>query len=138
MQSLCSSESMRRNFTTLVVANVNEARKGSKKRRPTSTPVETFVKVDQQALQQKINALRETLRLQECSVEKLSDKELIADHLPQELERHCQSQQHEKEELGEIRSTEDYNKVKRFSSHQNLCLFIKKAMISSPIADVTG
>ena len=60
MQSLCSSESMRRNFTALVAANVNEAKKGSKKRRPTSTPTKTYVKVNQQALQQKINALRET------------------------------------------------------------------------------
>ena len=51
---------MRRNFTTLVAANVNEAKKGSKKRRPTSTPTKTYVKVNQQALQQKINALRET------------------------------------------------------------------------------
>ena len=65
---------MRRNFTTLVAANVNEAKKGSKKRRPTSTLAETYVKVNQQVLQQKINALRETLRLQECSAEKLSDK----------------------------------------------------------------
>ena len=74
MQSLCSSESMRRNFTTLVTANVNEAKKGSKKRRPTSTLAETYVKVNQQALQQKINALCEILRLQECSAEKLSNK----------------------------------------------------------------
>ena len=74
MQSLCSSESMRRNFTTLVAANVNEAKKGSKKRRPTSTPTKTYVKVNQQALQQKINALCETLKLQECSIEKLSNK----------------------------------------------------------------
>ena len=74
MQSLCSSESMRRNFTTLVAANVNEAKKGSKKRRPTSTLTETYIKVNQQAIQQKINALRETLRLQKCSTKKLSDK----------------------------------------------------------------
>ena len=53
MQSLCSSESMRRNFTTLVAANVNEAKKGSKKRRPTSTPTETYVKVNQQAAENK-------------------------------------------------------------------------------------
>ena len=66
---------MRRNFTTLVAANVNEVKKGSKKRRPTSALEETYVKVNQEALQQKINALRETLRLQECSTEKLSDKE---------------------------------------------------------------
>ena len=65
---------MRRNFTILVAANVNEAMKGSKKRRPTSTPTETYVKVNQQALLQKINALYETLRLQECFVEKLSNK----------------------------------------------------------------
>ena len=65
---------MRRNFTILVAANVNEAMKGSKKRRPTSTPTETYVKVNQQALLQKINALYETLRLQECSIEKLSNK----------------------------------------------------------------
>ena len=65
---------MRRNFTTLVAANVNEAKKGSKKRRPTSTLVETYVKVNQQVLQQKINALREILRLQECSAEKLSNR----------------------------------------------------------------
>ena len=96
--------------TTLVVANIKEAKKGSKKRRPTSTPTETYVKVNQQALQQKINALRETLRLQECSAEKLSDKgthsknkrwksspnislatHSVADRLPQELERYCQA-----------------------------------------------
>ena len=65
---------MRRNSTTLVAANVNEAKKGSKKRRPTNTLVETYVKVNQQALQQKINVLRETLTLQECSAEKLSNK----------------------------------------------------------------
>ena len=65
---------MRRNFTTLVTANVNEAKKGSKKRRPTSTLAETYVKVNQQALQQKINALCEILRLQECSAEKLSNR----------------------------------------------------------------
>ena len=35
---------------------------------------ETYVKVNQQALQQQINALRKTLRLQECSAEKLDDK----------------------------------------------------------------
>ena len=50
MQSLCSSESMRRNFTAFVAANVNDAKKGSKKRRPTSTLAETYVKVNQQAL----------------------------------------------------------------------------------------
>ena len=65
---------MRRNFTTLVTANVNEAKKGSKKRRPTSTLAKTYVKVNQQALQQKINALCEILRLQECSAEKLSNR----------------------------------------------------------------
>ena len=65
---------MRRISTTLVVANIKEAKKGSKKRRPTSTPTETYVKVNQQALQQKINALRETLRLQEFFAEKLSNK----------------------------------------------------------------
>ena len=70
----CSSESMRRNSSALVGENIKEAKKGSKKRRPTSTPAETYVKVNQQALQQKINALRETLRLQECSVEKLRNK----------------------------------------------------------------
>ena len=65
---------MRRNFIAFVAANVNDAKKGSKKRRPTSTLAETYVKVNQQALQQKINALHETLRLQECSIEKLSNK----------------------------------------------------------------
>ena len=65
---------MRINFTILVAANVSEAMKRSKKRRPTSTPTETYLKVNQQALLQKINALYETLRLQECFVEKLSNK----------------------------------------------------------------
>ena len=65
---------MRRNSTTLVVANIKEVKKGSKKRRPTSTPAETYVKVNQQVLQQKINALCETLRIQECFAKKLSDK----------------------------------------------------------------
>ena len=64
---------MRRISTTLVVANIKEAKKGSKKRRPTSTPTETYVKVNQ-PLQQKINALRETLRLQEFFAEKLTNK----------------------------------------------------------------
>ena len=63
-----------RNSTTLAVANVKEAKRGRKKRRPTSTLVETYVKVNQQALQQKINALCETLRLQGCFAEKLSNK----------------------------------------------------------------
>ena len=65
---------MRRISTTLVVANIKEAKKGIKKRRPTSTPTETYVKVNQQALQQKINVLHETLRLQEFFAEKLSNK----------------------------------------------------------------
>ena len=71
---------------------------------------ETYEKVNQQALQQKINALRETLKLQECSAEKLSDKgthnrnkrwksTMKSKHLssnafngrPQELERHSQA-----------------------------------------------
>ena len=52
---------MRRNSTTLVAANVNEVKKGSKKGRPMSTLAETYIKVNQQALQQKINALRNTL-----------------------------------------------------------------------------
>ena len=65
---------MRRNSTTLVVANIKEVKKGSKKRRPTSTPTETYVNVNQQVLQKKINTLRETLRIQECFAKKLSDK----------------------------------------------------------------
>ena len=65
---------MRRDSTTLVAVNVKEVKEGSKKRRPTSTLAVTYVKVNQQALQHKINALCETLRLQECSAEKLSDK----------------------------------------------------------------
>ena len=72
--TMVSNESMRRNSTTLAVANIKVAKKGGKKRRPTSTLAETYVKVNQQALQQKINALHETLRLQECSIEKLSNK----------------------------------------------------------------
>jgi len=54
---------MRRNSTTLVAANVKGVKKGSKNRRPTSTPTETYVKVNQQALKQKVNAHCETLRL---------------------------------------------------------------------------
>ena len=65
---------MRRNSTTLVVANIKEVKKGRKKRRPTSTPTETYVNVNQQVLQKKINTLRETLRIQECFAKKLSDK----------------------------------------------------------------
>ena len=44
MVNLCSNESIRRNSTTLVAANINEAKKGSKKRRPTSTPARNICK----------------------------------------------------------------------------------------------